>query len=66
MTDPTLVQVLDAADEFLVELGSLGFVESRISDDKVKELASVCVLHDHKELLLRFDDLDARGKAGEI
>ena len=65
MAHATLVQILDSADEFPVELGRLGFIETRISDDEVEELAAIRVLHDHEEFFLRLDDLRSptRGQA---
>lgn len=60
MADAALVQVFNAADEFPKELRRLYLTESLVSDDEVKELASVGVLHDHEEFLLGFDDLQVR------
>jgi len=51
------VQVLDATDQFPIKLGCLLLIQSRISDDKVEQLAAVSVLHNHKELLLCLDNL---------
>ena len=58
MADATFVEVLNATDKLPVEFCSLSFIKSSISDDKVKKLSSIGMLHDHKELLLCFDDLD--------
>lgn len=57
MTDATLVEVLNSTDELPVKLGCLLLVEACISDDKVEELASVGMLHDHEKLLLRLNNL---------
>ena len=48
MADATLVQVLDSTDELPIELGCLLLIQACISDDKVKKLASVRMLHDHE------------------
>ena len=57
MADSTLMQILYATDELPVEFCSLLLIQSRISDDKVKKLATVSVLHNHKQLLLCLDNL---------
>jgi len=57
MADAAFVEVLDATDELPVELGSLLFVQARISDDEVEELATIGMLHYHKKLLLSLNDL---------
>ena len=57
MANATLVEVLNAADELPVKLGSLLLIKTSISDDKVEKLATVRMFHDHEELLLSFDDL---------
>lgn len=57
MADATFVKVLDTADELPVELGSLCFIEARISDNEVKKLTSVGVFHDHEQFLLSLNDL---------
>ena len=58
MANTTLVEVLNTTDELPVEFGSLFLIKTSISDDKVKKFSSISMLHDHKELLLCFDDLD--------
>ena len=57
MADTTLVEVLDAADEFPVELGCLLLIQACISDDKVKKFTTICMLHDHEKLLLSLNNL---------
>ena len=57
MTDTTLVQVLNSADELPVKLSCLLLVEACISDDEVEELTSVGMLHDHEKLLFRLNNL---------
>ena len=66
MTDATLVQVLDTTDEFPVELGCLLLVEPRISDDKVKKLTPIGMLHDHEKLLLCLNDLNGSDRSIKI
>ena len=57
MAHSALVKVLDATDELPVELGGLCLSQASISDDEVKELATVSMLHYHKKLFLGLDDL---------
>ena len=57
MANATLVQVLNSADELPVEFGCLLLVQACISDDKVKKLATVGMLHNHEKLFLCFNDL---------
>ena len=57
MANATLVQVLDATDEFKVELGSLLLIQASISDDKIEQFPAVGMLHDHEKLLLRLNYL---------
>ena len=57
MADARLVDILDAGDKFEVELAGLLLGESRVSDNIVKELATIAVLHDHVEFFLSLNDL---------
>ena len=57
MADTALMEILNTRNEFPVELCSLLFVESRISDNEVKKLTAVTVFHDHEQLFLGFDNL---------
>ena len=68
MTNATLVEVLNTADEFPVEFGSLFLIETSISDDKVEKLTSVSMLHNHEKFFLSFNDLkqpQTRGQTAE-
>lgn len=57
MANTTLVQILNAADELPVKLGSLRLVQPSISDDEVEQFTTVGMLHDHEEFFLSLDDL---------
>ena len=57
MADTTLVEVLDATDEFIVEFRSLLLIQARISDNEIEQLATVGMLHNHEEFLLSLDNL---------
>lgn len=57
MADTALVQVLNAGNQFPVELGGLLLGQPGVAHDVVEEFASVGVLHDHVELFVCFNDL---------
>ena len=57
MTNTAFVKVLNAANELPVKLGSLGLVKTGVSHNKIEQLTSVCVLHDHEKLLLSLNNL---------
>ena len=57
MTNTTFVKVLNAADELPVKLGSLGLIETGVSDDEIEQLAPIGMFHDHEEFFLSLDDL---------
>ena len=57
MHDPQLVYILDAVDQLLVEAARVVFLDARICNDKVEQLAAARVLHHEVQLLGRLDDL---------
>lgn len=70
MAHPTLIEVLDPRNEFLVKFTSLLLRKPLVGNYVIKELSSVTVLHYHKEVLLCFNylyllenDLDLPHKA---
>ena len=52
MANAALMDVFNSRNQFEIELAGLLFGESSVPDDIVKQLTTVCVLHDHIELLL--------------
>ena len=60
VADTALVQILDAADEFSINFGCLLFLETGVSDDEIKQLATVSILHNHKQFLVSFYDLQPK------
>jgi len=57
MTDSTLVNVFDSRNQFKVELAGLFLSKPGVSHDIIKEFSTVCILHDHIELLLSLNNL---------
>lgn len=57
MTDAAFVQVLNAGNKFPVELGGLLFGEPGVAHNIVEEFTAVCVLHNHVELFVCFNNL---------
>jgi hypothetical protein len=57
VADTALVQIFDATDELSINFGCLLFLETGVSDDEIKQLATVSILHNHKQFLVSFYDL---------
>jgi hypothetical protein len=56
MADSTLMDVLNTRNEFEIEFAGLFLAQTSVPDDVVEQLASVGILHDHKQLFFGLDD----------